>query len=433
MLYSVPDAARLVLAGYASSNGNGNGNGAGRNRATDAAGVEPERATALLWAFAAEGDVAAATWVARTLQRDELAQSLAGVVGGVLATARNRIGHDLAGLHTERIVADVAGPGSDAEQGTIRLLRLAAALRPALLIPHSGMNAWLYHDAETHLAGIDGVVEEMRRLPAQVEGAPLTDAEQRWDLEQEAARIVAQAQTLRQQPPGFPFGGGQPLWRQLMQESDLGTVLNGVADDVRDARDRVRAAAEQWSDGGWRDGEIQRQHRRCSSGHTSADDPFDGRSLHTMLREIGGLLALGAQWLQQVDALDLLDRGGDRFANQSQVQRGRLAQRLPAAFDDLRTLQDRSQPVGLQVAARVFAWSLQDVSVELRVAAPDERTAPLVAPVGERTRRLGSASSLASALGNRISDLPGISLDWHDQPSADDLNCLPELLARAAM
>lgn len=425
VLYSVADAARFVLAGTGPGTGTG-------SAATDTATVEPERATALLWAFVADGDVAAATWVARALQRDELAQALAGVVGGTLATARNRIGHDLAGLHAERIAADAAGPGSDAGQGTVRLLRLAAALRPALLIPHSGMGAWLYQDAETHLPGIDGVIEEMRRLPAQALASPQSDADQRWECERDAKRSVAQAQTLRIQPPGFPFGGGQPLWRQLMQETDLGTVLHGVADDARDARERVRAAAEQWSDVGWRDGEIQRQHRRCSSGHTSADDPFDGRSLHTMQREIGDLLALGAQWLQQVDALDLLDRGGDRFANQSQTQRGRLAQRLPQAYDDLRTLQDRSQPVGLQAAARVLAWSLQDVSVELRLEAAAERAAPLAAAVSERTRRLGSASSLASALGNRINDLPGISLDWHDQPSPDDLRTLPILLARAA-
>ena len=370
-----------------------------------------ERWVELVWSLLAEDDLAGAYWLARSLKASGQDRSVAAELLAALQGA-----HWLEN-ETDRLVFDIQQIASEyAPQNTTaeRLVGLAAALRPSLVAPHTGLVGWLPQKEEVS-PGLGRLVDAVRTFAAAgypLRAEDLQGAAGRATHDQAIEATVEQARCFLKAKEGsrLKLDPASDVLHRLVSPDGalhllLTPVINNEADQVARVRQRMNDFAE------------RKQIERCL--HQIYQDwagakkrKFVGAPINQLVRNVKEAVNLANRWCSLIEREKRTQDKGDWWAGQVEQLHCRIRESLPAVNAELEQMQAQDQAREQVALSCVLRRAIGQVTGMLGL---EEQ-----ADVEETKEWMKRASgSLDLALARRLLWMPEIALDADGFPAAD--------------
>lgn len=374
----------------------------------------------LLWTMIAEDDLAGAYWLVRSLT----AMGRPAPVPDWLLAAL---------LGSRWITADTPGLARDLLQitnahaaigraPTSELLSLAAALRPALTAPYSGMVAWL--NTPSCCPALRDLVESIHSFANFGIGLHQEDALGVAGEEQRNEAIAAASREARQWLEGASKRRERvsSVWHALVGlKGDLREFLLPVCENHQEELDTVRSGLLFW----WDRSRVYRRFDEMNvAGSIGRPQRVTGSGKQDLYREVERAAELAERWCDLVERARAIAARSDWFRAQVSELRESVERALPnieATLDQLIT----SQPPDVASAGQALRVSLQQLCDLLNLPLAREQQATVALASAARTTQL---DSLDAILADRLLYLPELALDNAGLPTEESLLTLASAL-----
>ncbi|PKN60689.1 MAG: hypothetical protein CVU53_01790 [Deltaproteobacteria bacterium HGW-Deltaproteobacteria-11] len=378
----------------------------------------------LLWTMVAENDLSGGYWLAKSLsarERPTLVPDwlLAAVQGSRWITADTPgLARDLLQIApTHTLVEDTL---------TWELLAIAAALRPALVAPASGMINWL--NPPTACPALREFVLTIRNFAAYGVGLHREDAlgiagkEQRDEAiaaaSREASRWLQEAPIRRKRVSS--------VWRSLVgSRGALRDFLLPVCENHQEKLDVVRAELASWQD---RPTVYARFDEMNVAGSPGRPGRVTGAGKQDLYREVERAVELAERWHNLVERARSIEARGDWFRDQVTALRDGVEKALPEIDNTLEELIHGEQPVGIISSAQVLQASLRQVRELLDLPISGGRPA---AADFSLWALASTTDSLDALLAARLLWLPEVTLNDYGLPTPEGLRMAAPALRTA--
>ncbi len=367
----------------------------------------------LLWGMVAEDDLAGAYWLVRSL----IAMGrptpipewlLAALLGSRWITADTAgLARDLLQIANSHVTTDHAP--------TLELLSLAAALRPALTAPYSGMVAWL--NTPSCCPALRDLVEAIHLFAGFGIGLHQEDVLGVAGEEQRDEAIAAAAREARNWLDGASSRRERvsSVWHALVgSKGALREFLLPVSENRQEKVDAVRSELRMWQD---RPAVYKRFDEMNVAASIGRPERVIGSGKQDLYREVERATELAARWCDLVERARAIAARGDWFGEQIAELREGIETDLPgieAALDQLIA----SQPVDVASSGRALRISLRQLRELLNLVIADEQ--PPVAASALETP-IAALDSLDAMLANRLLYLPEVALNNAGAPTQEGM------------
>jgi hypothetical protein len=366
----------------------------------------------LLWALVAEDDLLAAAWLARGLEANHAPTPLPSWL--LVAVQGSR----WLRLESHVFVDDllnIAKQDQPGDDDASRMMGLAAALRPALIAPATGMIDWL--QVPSCCGKLNDLVNTVYEFSSKDIPLYLDDLETVDQRDSSASQLTQIATTARQWLDDAPsrrmsYDPASKVWR--FQVGARGLVRRMLTPVIDNRREDVRTVRE-----------IVTQFENDING-TFIEDSTDALGLHKTNRIVGDArkqiqrvtreaVDLAASWCELIEREQrLAQREAGWVATQVKQLRRRIIATLPVAMQQLdQTLRDTDDHA-LKAAILCLKRAIGQVCQTLHLPSPNHIPASLTT-----WDWLAEAQSLALAVNRRLLAFPEI-----EQPA--DANTSPE-------
>jgi phosphoglycolate phosphatase-like HAD superfamily hydrolase len=308
------------------------------------------------------------------------------------------------------------------------LLGLAAALRPALIAPFSGVLDWLripsccpaLHSLVTavHTFASAGIALQPEDLLG------VTGAEQRElaliDAAQAARRWLEEASGQRVQ-----HKQASDVWRALTESGgELHELLLPVQEDHRSQVEQVRERLDPWQQPDAISSRLQQLNLQRVGRKGRA---IVGAPLRQLIRDVEEACRLARHWCDLVEhARQIETRGSWVFEQVSQL-RMHVQKALPHVEVTLEQLSAPHQPASLVAAAYCLRRAIRQLIATLNLTAETTAMAPLTMHTWEWCTF--NAANVSLALSRRLVWFPKLLLSDDGQPVAESLSTLARVLS----
>lgn len=374
------------------------------------------------WQLLAAGDVAGAYWLARACEE---AGEPVPVPSWLTAALQGSFW--LQG-DTDPIVQDLLDISAGYVPGgpPLGVLGLAAALKPTLVAPASGMIAWL---APSPYPALHHVVEAIRSfaargralMPEDVETLKPVDA-----LEGDVVQLRSEAREWLDKAQHFKSKAtkGSDAWGRLVR-SDIRDLLRPVVDDQRDRRDAVLRVLPEWQRRDPVVARIQKAYRDVTKRRNSE---LVGEAREQLVRWSGEAADIAARWCRAVERLSVASQQADWYAEQLVFLREAVRRGLFEASRTLTTLR-QSGDVIERSQGTALATALSQVATLLQLEpAPGQAVRSQLGRGAARQRH-----TLEQALARRLLYAPGVQLMDTGEPAAGGMAFAADALCAAPL
>ena len=333
----------------------------------------------LLWSLLEQNDLAGAYWLARALDDAGCpspvpAPLIAALQGSQwLQSSADLLVDELHTIATRQLVDD-----SDPH----RILALAAALRPVVVAPATGMQDWLRVPISIpHAHGLVTALQQFAETGIalrQEDLQGLASADERdaamKDLSTRARRWLTEA-------PGRRAGYARAteVWRRMVTSRDsLRGLMEYIADDRRGELARAQEWLATWSD---RAGAIRQIDALSKIGVRGRWEPIDGPARESLLAHVDEACELASTWCDLVAREQQINRRGDWIMTKASGFREQVritSTPLATALDEMAR---ESQPRALQVAITCLRRALSDLGNFLNLVSERQPLLPAISPV----------------------------------------------------
>ena len=368
----------------------------------------------LVWRLVSEGRFSFAYWI--TLSRNEgpvpadilAALEISRAFNGESASLCNKL-------------LELAESHHPSTEGYQPILSLAAALKPALLAPDSGMIAWLKVPSRGPFFRplVAATLEFANRSqpfdPELLAGGSGSDV---W--RNELAECVSHARnwldSSRRKRLGFVRASD--VWRSFVEEGGLiATLLQPVIEDNRPQGNRIADMAQQWT----RDDTLRRSIDEIDRHNVGRRlPPITGTSRKQLLRYSQEAIALAQQWSRLVRKEERLGVRQPLLARAADLRKV-VESALPDIESSLAEWKETTQPLEVYAVSQVMEWTLADLRVLLRIE--PFQTTP------------ASKASLSNGIGSLLSQsllaLPAGDYDDNLIPTQEGLPALARCIAQS--
>ncbi len=350
----------------------------------------------LLWQLLGAGDVAGAYWLARACEEQ---QESIPVPSWLLAALQGSFWLDGQADPFVQDLLDISAryvPGGQ----TQGVLGLAAALKPTLIDPASGMIAWL---APTSYPALHDIVEAVRTFAARGRALLSEDVgslEPVDVLEAAVTQLRREARDWLEKARHFRSKAtkGSDAWAQLVR-TDIRDLLGPVIDDKRDLRNGVLRALPQWQRRDPVVARIQKAYRDVTKRRNSE---LVGEAREQLVRWTAEAADIAVRWCRAVERLAVASQDSDWYAQQLAGLRATVRSALAEGSQRLITLRESDDPVSRGLGT-VLTCALAQVASVLQL-----EPAPALAVRCHLKRRPSTRrQSLEQVLARRLLFLPG--------------------------
>ncbi len=389
----------------------------------------PEDWLLYLAALVAEDDLAGAYWVARSLAAaskdlpvpDWLLEAIAGARWLTSELDAFSMG-----------LLEIAKNHAPADDGVQIMLGLAAALRPALIAPASGMAGWLgIPDCCPAVRNLVAVVDEFAKLgvalhPEHLQGATGTELRQKAivAVAAEATRWLNEANARRPK-----FKRAADVWRRLVAPNGgIGSMLAPVSRSDRASIGQVEQRLHQWRERDYVLSEIDAIDVERAGKKKRR---IDGDAREYIVRGVEDACAIAANWCDLVKRERDLDVRGNWLLGRVAKLRDDVEDCLPGVEDALASVIKAPGDALLRAAVRCLQRSIFDLRALLSLT---PTTGHLEPTAHDRWSWLATnVTSLQAALNRRLLLVPEVSLSNDMVPTRDGILCAAKALCSASI
>lgn len=383
--------------------------------------ADPE---AVFWQLIDEDEMALAYWMARSIEAHKDAPPVPSELIAAVFGAR-QVTFDHAGVGP--LVDDLADIvlAYEPEHSVVsELLTLAAALRPTLLAPTTGMVEWI--KVPSYCPTLHGCTQAIREFAQHGIGlqelilsdVTNVDAKQRHVVEaaEQAQRWYHEAQTFK-----ISYVPASIVWKKLIAANGpLADFLLKVGNNQRDSYDEVETALKSWNDEDFRNKQINDIDRALRKTNW---EQIKYEALDQLHHNITDACGYAERWCRAVEHVRRIETEGDWLFRQISQLQARLRQALPDAWAAIEELTANHTPVA--PASRCLQRALADCLELLHIPLPgDVARKPSVAATPNQ--------SLQKLLASRLWLLPQIDLDTQLQPTPEALLAAAATIAQPA-
>ena len=310
----------------------------------------------------------------------------------------------------------------DFEDTIQTLLGTAAALRPTLVAPFSGLVGWLrVPDEFNELYRLVITIQEFAGYNIVLRPEVLSGfagIERRTEALDSATK---KAGDWLDDAPSWRPGmlRAVRVWQHLVTSNGpLRELLLPVSGNDRSMVSEVRQMAEQWQRSDYAAAQIDRIDQNLSG---RKDHPIVGAIRRHLHREIFEACQLARRWCDLVEHEQQISRNGNWIFDQVSLLRDLVLNILPAVRTEIRGLGDFNDQSAF-AAMRCLHYSLTQLE---RTLAPSRETLEFPIPNGRSTWCLvEDTDDLWMALGRRLLWVPTVELDDVCQPPSDEFASL---------
>ena len=372
----------------------------------------------LFWILVVEDDLSGAYWLSRSLaanKKNTLASDwlLAAVQGSRwISSNSDRFVVDLL-KYTKKFT-----PTSDDAN---LLMGLAAALKPTLIAPFSGLISWLKtSDKYPVFNTLVKIVNDYAKLGMalrtedilgiagvdQLEASIIDSVEsvQRWIVDASKKRTKLKR--------------ASEIWKHLLSEKgSLFSFLKPVINDNRAKVKQVKLHLQDWQQYDYVSEQIRRTNLEVSKHKTS---PIVGSPKQHLIRNIDEAKELAIHWCNLVEHEKEIEKRGDWFFEQVTQLRGNIQNILPDILNTLNELTNPIQPAHIVASAKCLGRSVDQMleALDLR----DNSSQVESVATNPWNWISFNSSNLMNSLCRRLLYLPEINLSDDYQPHENDLS-----------
>ncbi len=386
----------------------------------------------LLWAFIYEDELPAAYWLAYALDKSGRVSPipfdlLAAVQGARwLPTHTGGFVQDL--LELTKIIQPT-------DEDIQAMIGLAAALRPSLIAPGSGMSSWL--KAPSLCPSLHNLVDTLKDFSSlgialqseDLQGITGAD-EYRLNLDEaskDAQRWLQEAPRQR-----LKFKRASDVWHELTTSKNR---LNGLVFPVAKNRiekvEEVRKNLSQWEDRDYASNQIHAIDQQLV-GRKAKSRPIQASAYQKLMRNVENVCGLIRRWCDIAGHALENERHGNSFLfDKVNAIRDTIRMSLPEWQEDLKRLTEHTQPAATAAAAACLDKAVRQLDVML--SASSEENSKIIESInGSMQERLSveTDDSLWRALKRFLVWLPEISLDDDGTPNRNGIASILPALCR---
>ena len=373
-------------------------------------GESDEHWVPLGWSLLAEGDWAGAYWLARSLKAADCDVPVAPELLAVLQGSR------WLKSDTDSLVRDILEIASDwAPQNTAeRLLGLAAALRPSLIAPYTGLVGWLPQRDEINsaLATLADAIRTFAGAGYPLRSEDLQGVENQTNLTESIRDTVEKAYRLLENSRGrrLKMRRATNVLRHLVdQGGDLSLLLIPVRENQADQVDQVRQRMSDFK-GRKIEDRIRQIDRELTPVRPSR--PIIGVPRDQLVRSIEEAVALADHWCSLIEREQLIRSRGDWWSDHVKELRDHVQTVLPNVEAELDRMQGQDQHQEEAACGRVLQRAISQVTGMLGL----EEQRDIEDSQAWMQRESGS---LKQALSRRLLWLPEVPVDDNGYPDED--------------
>jgi hypothetical protein len=377
----------------------------------------------LLWKLVGDDDLPAAYWLSRALQPN------ADIPAPWLLAAAQ--GSRWVSQDSDAFVPDLLEITQSHELGndaSSELLALAAALHASLLVPRSGLAAWLKAprccpSTRSIVGAIQRFTNRGRALyPEDLEGAAGT---QRVKESVAGAVLAAKRWLENASSQRMKLVRATDVWRHLVgPRGDLSTLLQLVAEDRRSDVKKVREGIRQW---------IDRAHVMKRITDVDRDlvktkmKEITGEARDQIIRGAAEASEIARGWCDLVERARSPEAQGGWVSDQVQQLRNEVQAALPEACEALVELAADGNPPSMSAGARCLHRSLDLLATALHLTLPHR-----IEGVQDRWSWFPwNVDTLETALSRRLLWLPDLKVDTNGMPAPESTTKIPSVLRDA--
>lgn len=380
----------------------------------------------LFWSQIAQGDLAGAYWLARSLEIQGLTAPAPDWLVAALQ-ASQWLTYETPDLAQE--LAKIVESNELSSDPTHHMLALAAALNPALIEPSSQMMAWL--EASSCCAELRSLIMAVKSFAALGIALQPGDASAVANVQQRDDNVGAAARAVKRWLDEAPRRRKRAnlVWGALLgARGELRNFLAPIADDRRRDLASVQKDLQRWQQHGYADGLIDQINQTFSNVTT---DRVTGAPRQELHREIDDAVALVKRWCELVERAQQIESRGNWYQLQVMELRSHAEDALPGVEVWLSELVEEGQTGGEAVAARCLVIAVKELRqlLDLPLGEPELALAER-APEWLALPRAGVA--LHSSLNRRLLWLPELTLMSDCSPLVEQLPEIGPALLTAA-
>jgi hypothetical protein len=377
----------------------------------------------LTWSLLAEGDYAAAYWIAKSTETATKSVTLPSWLIQALAGS-SWLPMEQPGT-AEQLYSIVREHAELPDDPHLRLVGLAAALRPAILLPASGMQAWLW--APPSCAGLQRLVraiDDFRRFSIRLTANELREPARKQELEADLRSIAETAKDWLSRVAPAKRGNlyrANNVWRKMTApDGEIGVLLSHVASDAREYLQEARTRSQLLSDGSYLKERFTETDRLLAGENRR---PITGSAMQHLLRNAREAVDLAEQWCGLAERCNQVSAQGDWRAEQIQALRQVLLTEITVA---------QSEAIGLglghdQASSQAIVGCLSRSLSQLGRLAGLELDPDGANGHGWPALAIG-AGTLEVVMRRRLYWLPELALDDEGSPQAQDMATIGKTL-----
>ncbi|NOK17820.1 ATP-binding protein [Corallococcus carmarthensis] len=386
----------------------------------------PEARDAFFFSLIAEGDIAAAYWLARAIEAQAESSPIPSWLLAALAGSE-RLQMDSVVLTSGllNITSSHAAP----KDAVLQPLAMAAALPSVIRSPGSGLMNWL--DTPEVFPELRDIVEPLSAfalyglaLPADSQTMLRNRAERSARIQAAIAAARSWGEEINSKRTSY-IPAKQVLDHILREGGELANLVKAAEQDDRDRIEDVSTGLTSWRNQSYVEGAIN-EIRRKKSGNK---DPIEGSAKAWIFARIEELCTLVANWHELASLDERLGKNYDWVTQQLEELRKKISRALPSALHGLETYRVREDSALASAVSAVLRRALLTVAEMLSCVPPGE-VLWMPPDVALRERLLEADGGLDSLLERRLITLPGVQLPEDREGWSDGLKALFEELPR---
>jgi AAA domain len=311
----------------------------------------------LLWELIKEDDLAAAYWLARSLEATSLGSTvpawlIASIQGARWLTAESyALVHDLSEISRSHQL--------ESKNQALELLGIAAGLRSTLIAPNTGLQEWLKRTNHSPaLNRLTAAVKEFAGFGKPFRPGTETDVVGKQSTRR--ARIVGETEKWLAEAPMHRAKnkGATDVWRRLVTSGgDIWEMLSPISQDRRHAEQQVKQKLGQLENLDFVSNRIDELHSETVHGRKV--QPIEGAPRQQLIRDVQEACGLAKQWLAVLDQEREIDTRGDWLDLQITRLKSLVMETLPLAEAELKAINDAPQSdMGASAAVQCLIRSL---------------------------------------------------------------------------
>ena len=370
-----------------------------------------------IWNFIERGDLAGAYWLSRSLESRGLNISVSSsLIAGVQAARWVPLdpGGDL-----EFDLYEIAQGTSIENRSELRMLGLAAALRPTLFTPATGLEAWLVNpNGSQNIELLIGHIKAFSELGFALQPYDLGEVAGSQTKEEALKQASSDVAKWEEKAAAKTFARNsraRRVWRTLLREPEhLRSIIQPAIDNERNKAAEVRRALAEWEARPFVEKKIDdiRIEEFADSREPIAGDP-----LNMLVRAISEAASLIRRWCEACERFEESSTYGNYMLEKVADLRSGVRNTLGGLKSELTEIRSGEEGERQSAAAGCLLFAIEQLAGDLGLA---DGEAGLSLPI--------SSSKIAEGLGRRLIAFPELDLDDRYQPTEESIESIGGLL-----